>query len=833
MAEQQALTSAAHNTFVPKPLAVILSASGREGVPAGTNFTLSVAVSNKGQKSAVIEVYIEEVSSGVRQWCKKAREQLALGAEQSEEISFQFSVPVNAFPGNYSYTLVVDAPEDYPEETPIRYEQFIQVLPASVDTVASSDPTFVVQPVTNSSEPALIPAGGALALQVWVQNRSDRVDKFRLVCSDLHKSWYKITYPQGFQGMGLVLQGDALNLNPGETGQISLIIHPPETALAGNYVPTVRLYSENNPELMLLDLLYLQVPPRYALETEMRTLISRVSSRAGEYQIRLSNSGNTPRQMNLQIHNQEEDDTCLYTLDSTTALIQPQQTIGVNLLVKPQKAWKRPLIGGAKVVNFTVDLEDTQELPINNKHLPGILIWEPRPWWQFLPIFLLILLGIGGGAYLIWWFFLRVPPSPKIFEVYPEDSNYSAVNNDIIHLGFSVNDPQQLQEIKIVGLSADGKPMTRVESYNFSRGIPASLAAVCVQEKQLLTCRNVRTNARKPGTYVFEITTLPKQIKSAVPHSLKTNPVAIAPIPSPQILAFGSMQPIYKEVSNITSLIKDKNPEKQVKDWEIRLNWAIANPKQLQALQLIAKTIDGLEAKPLVTYDLSQGIPPSLKKFCRQGEPLVCIDIQTGIRKPGDYIFELRAVPKGEVSNQVNIKKSDPVKILPRMPQIIEFTINGKPVTAKHRLAITKGKPVTPLQISWKVDASEGSKVDLLPAPGTVGLQGSLAYTPNPEPGNITLMLQVTSSNGQQVMRSLVLETYDPNAENPAVVAAKAAASAIAEAQKAAEAAKNPAQTPAAAPPAANTEDDSDDDGTESKTPPSLAPVELPPQLEP
>lgn len=50
-----------------KPLAIILSASGKDAVPAGSTFTLSVTVRNKGKQSAVIEVYIEEVSRGLRQ----------------------------------------------------------------------------------------------------------------------------------------------------------------------------------------------------------------------------------------------------------------------------------------------------------------------------------------------------------------------------------------------------------------------------------------------------------------------------------------------------------------------------------------------------------------------------------------------------------------------------------------------------------------------------------------------------------------------------------------------------------------------------------------------
>ncbi len=137
---------------VVKPLAVIISASGKDSVVSGSTFELSVTVCNKGTHSATIEVYIQEDSLGVNRWCKSGQKLLALGSNQSEEIVFEFDIPVDVLPGTYDYTVVVDAPEDYPAETPIQYQQYIQVLPGTSDIVRSSDPTFVIQPVTKSQE---------------------------------------------------------------------------------------------------------------------------------------------------------------------------------------------------------------------------------------------------------------------------------------------------------------------------------------------------------------------------------------------------------------------------------------------------------------------------------------------------------------------------------------------------------------------------------------------------------------------------------------------------------------------------------------------------------
>ena len=265
-----------------------------------------------------------------------------------------------------------------------------------------------------------------------------------------------------------MIRTDSLNLNPGDTGLITLLITPPFDALAGNYLPTLRLFSENHPDLVLLDLIYLQIPAQHFLQAELRTLISRVQSKSGLFQVRLTNSGNTQREVALQVRNLEESDVCNYTLETSQALIPPQTTVNINLKVKPDKWWQRPFIGGGRVINFNIDLADSQELPIPNNNLPGVLVWEARPWWQFLPFLLLVLLGIGATAYLIWWVLFRIPPALKIVEFYPEDNNYEAINGDVVHLAWRINDTDRLQTIKIIGMSAEGKPLTRPEEYDFS-----------------------------------------------------------------------------------------------------------------------------------------------------------------------------------------------------------------------------------------------------------------------------------------------------------------------------------------------------------------------------
>lgn len=97
----------------------------------------------------------------------------------------------------------------------------------------------------------------------------------------------------------------------------------------------------------------------------------------------------------------------------------------------------------------------------------------------------------------------------------------------------------------------------------------------------------------------------------------------------------------------------------------------------------------------------------------------------------------------------------------------------------------------------------------------------------------MTLMLQVTTTTGQQQMRSLILETYDPQAQDPAVTAAAAMEKALINAQKAASGGQNPADTVEQKPQQASKEDEEDiDSDSDVKQPQFLFPFEQPPQFD-
>lgn len=769
-----------------KPLAVILNSSGRDTVTPGSTFELGVTVTNRGNQSAVVHIFIDDLSPVLRQWCQSSQEYLALASDQSGEVVFQFHIPVDVLPGTLHYLLVVDAPGHYPEHPPARYSQELEVLPPSQDVVKASDPTFIIQPLTSSAKPAVLQPGGVLQLQVLVYNRSERVDRFRLTCSDLPETWFTITYPQDTQGYGLVLEADSLGLNPGDQGQILLLITPASMALAGNYVPTLRLYSENNPDLNLLDLVYLQVLPLYLLQPALRPIINRIRGHSGLFEVQLANAGNTERDILLRVNDLEGDESCSYTLEPDYVQILPQETARAKLIVKPMKWWRRPWWGGGRVLNFQVELEDRQLLPLPTDLLQGYVTWVARPWWQLLP---LVLAGLGALAllvWLIWWLFFRPPVFPKILEFYVEDARYAAVNGDVAQVGWQIQQPQRLRSIRITGQTPDGRLISGPLVYDFTKSLPPALQPFCTLEQALLTCRNVRTDATQPGEYVFELTVIPKGVRG-IPDSRQTSRVVIDPVPLPQVLEFKPTQAAYLEdrLNPPNSTTRPTAQTTQTPPSDIRLNWAVTRPEQLQGLQLVGRTPDGAIARPPQRFNFSQGIPKELEGLCTLGNALVCQNVPTGVRRAGDYVFELTAIPKGETANPPEPAKTDPIQILPRPPQILTLRINNQEARPKYLIPIEQGQPPLVLVVSWQVEGGASTKVELLPSPGSVPLQGAVAFPLSQQPDTQTITLQVSNSAGQPVTRSVTIETFDPTPPpDPAAAAAAAAAAATANAQQ-------------------------------------------------
>ena len=750
----------------PAPLAVMLS--GASLVAPGGTVTLSVTVTNKGDTSAVIDVFLEDLPDSLYAGVSSTQERLALGSDQSREAIFTFLVPATAMAGYYTYALVVDAPQSYPSSPPQRFEQRLQVLPAAEDADQTSDPTFFLLPPTRSASPVSLSPGDTLELQVLVHNRAQRVDRFRLHCLDLPSEWLTITYPQGFQAVGLSLTDPHLDLNPNDQGTILVLLTVPPNTLAGSYVGTLQLQSENQPDLVLLELLYLEVRPVYQMNLSFRTLVSQVQHQAGVYRVQASNQGNTPRTLSFQALPLDGGDLCTFTLDPPELHLAPQQTQTAQLTVQPQTRRKRPWVGGGRVINFAVETQDPEGHPLPDIPMQGFLLWESRPWWQVLPLVLLVIGSVVTGLWLLWWLLLRPPVPPQVVRLAPADPQYSEVNDDAVRLDFQISQPRRVQRLELVGQSPEGAITSGPLTYDLSQGLPPDLKPFCTLSRILLTCRAVLTDARQPGQYQFTLTAFPKPGRGRlVPHTLTSALITVDPFPTPEILAFGPSQPVYPEAppppvaqGNGASNLASDNPEASpagantpaTDPYGIRLNWAIAHPQRIAALELVGRDPEGTIVFPAVQIDLRQGLPEALQPFCKMEDLLVCENLQTGVRQAGRYIFELTVIPVDGPADPPITLATAPILIEARPPQILSFLVNGQPMQSKYTITLAPGQPPPPLVVSWQVEANPGTTVALLPVPGNVAPQGSLPIPLSPETSSTVITLQVTNRDGAAIL---------------------------------------------------------------------------------
>ncbi len=307
------------------------------------------------------------------------------------------------------------------------------------------------------------------------------------------------------------------------------MFQPPLGTLAGVYAPTLRLFSSNNPDLALLDIVYLQVPGVYLLDIELVTVVGTIRNEAGIFELRLYNRGNTPRELRLYAREIDGGGVCSYRLIPEELLLLPGESALVELEVQPQKSWRRPFYG--RTINFAVEVEDVQQLPLINDRFQATLVWQSRPWWHFLLVALAVLGLIATLIFLIWWL-LRPKPLPQIVEFVPDSSTYQEANEDVISLSWRIDNPRRIKTLQISGSSPDGLLSSEPIVYDFRNGIPEELVGFCEQAQELV-CQNVPTDARKAGDYVFELTLIPEGRRRGAAETAKTNAVRITGIPVP------------------------------------------------------------------------------------------------------------------------------------------------------------------------------------------------------------------------------------------------------------------------------------------------------------
>lgn len=694
-----------------------LSAEANQ-VMRGSTTKRRIKVKNLGDKKADIDIWIvatDEKSDPLLRWCNFSEQNpLKLEPRESREVILYFDVPHQATPGFYNYEILIQAEFAYPDKTFSRRQQ-LRVSLSDRDAEFGNEPGFLIQPFTSSANPHPLRAGERLELKVKVENRSKRVDRFYLACPELTPDWYTIHYPESsLQIAGLVKETDGLELNPDRTGEIKLILHPPDYTLAGNYFPTIRLISSNKEELVLLDVVYLQVLPNETLNVELYPLTLKVPSQTQECEVRLLNQGNISREIIIFAKDKEEIFT--YTPESPLVQMSPGETISVPLKVKPRKWWRRPLKGKPLEFNFNVEVDNNPKLlqpetakpPALPKQLPqGNLVWEIRPWWQFwLPLILLILLALGllsVGAFLLWQQYLI---KPKIAELKPTQLVYQAANKQQAILNFEIRNwrywqfknwkfksNSKLKNIEIIPKTREG--LGKKIIYN-----QIQLEKLCQNQHNTLICRNISTETTKPGEYTFKMDVFP-QNQNTPSDSSETATIIIEPIPSlpiPKIVEFSPSKKVYQESLNE----------------QVILNWKISHPNQIKSVTLIQQSNNGSPVKTtfnqcppsqLTANNLTAKTTPSnvaQVAAIATSDFIICQGIATNVTKSGNYTFKLEVLSKQDDKTPADTKETDTISILPLPPlpvPKVEGFSTSKPVYEAKEPVVLTWKILNPNQV--------------------------------------------------------------------------------------------------------------------------------------
>ncbi|MDX2228504.1 MAG: hypothetical protein NW220_02620 [Leptolyngbyaceae cyanobacterium bins.349] len=819
-----------------QPLTMIVAAWDGDRVTPGGKHYLGVTITNRGEQDAVVQVRLESTSALLLDWCAQPEQWLALSSHRSGELTFCVEIPGDAVPQWLDYEVVARPQGAYADYFLSPNQRRLQIL-APETTESTQDPTFSLTPFTTPDRPVVVQGGEPLLVELIVENRSERVDRFRVECTGFPADWpVQIEYPREFGGLGLVRQDDSIGINPSDRGRVQVTIQPPALPLAGNYLPTFRLLSENNPTLGVLGLVYLRVVPVYQLQSQLLPPQEQVRDRPVEFNLQFTNLGNTDRQIEIGLTPLKQPGPCEYALPTHTVTLPPQSVARLPLRAMPQRWWLRPWLGGGKVYPFRLDFVDRDRQPITPDTLPGQLTWLPRPWWQLLLVALAGLGLLGTLAFLLWWLFLRPPTPPQLLEFAAEDSKYAELNGDMARVRWQIERPDQIQRLKLVGYSPEGEILSGPLVYEFVNGqLPPALEPFCKQQKTLLTCNQVRTDAFLPGKYIFELT-LTGRGRQAASTSLKSAPVEITAKPVPTVTALVPKSLFYREAAP-----GQPTPAEQaipIADQAgVRLDWAVTMPQDIAALRLTGRDQDGKMIGDR-WYELPAAgqLPEALRPYCSLGPTLICRNVPTGLRAVGEYRFELRAVAiadaaKGNPQADPNVKPitTETIKILPQTPQLLSFQINGREAPAKVLIPLRQGQAPPLVQVSWRVQGGSTTRVALLPSPGHVPLTGRVNFPLSPT-GNTTLTLQVKSATGEPLTRSITLEVFNPNPPDPTAAITQAIKSA---AQQRSAPTASPSPSPSPAPsPGASPPTDAAPFGVPSPTVPNrLSPSEQPPQF--
>ncbi|MEM8614823.1 MAG: hypothetical protein AAGF93_22640, partial [Cyanobacteria bacterium P01_H01_bin.105] len=424
--------------------------------PGGEPIHRIITLHNRGDRAAYLELWVEasdQRSVGIVQWVSfdKSESDLTLAPHQSLDVTLTITAPLQAEAGFYGYDIRMRSSQ-YPGEE-VRRNQQLHILPSDQEARLRSEPHLSITPVTDSEHPHILQSGDSLTLTLTVDNPSRRTDRFFLHCDNLPSDWVTIQYPESDVNIpGVVTFTDGLQLNPRESGQITMTIDPPPYSPAGSYYPTLRLTSRTRAEITLLKVVYftLAADERLSIELMPKTLSIPLGNRY--FEVILHNRGNINRQLVFQ--GWEPDRLLHYRLQPAAVQLAPGVETSLKLFINPRHWWQKIWRLRAQTIEFDLLVEN---LSNNNDYAPslphplpiGAVNLKARRRW----LFWLLLLSTATTAFLgllalAWHMFVWRPSLvPKIANFGTTQESYQEGKPEPIAFNWEITNPKKIQQL--------------------------------------------------------------------------------------------------------------------------------------------------------------------------------------------------------------------------------------------------------------------------------------------------------------------------------------------------------------------------------------------------
>lgn len=474
--------------------------SGIKVVAGGKALTRTITVHNRGERMADVELLVQPTdnrSAPILKWAQfnmpnqsslnESNQPSAIkikGIKPKEigEVQLNFRVPPQARDGFYSYEIRAYS-EQYSSEE-VRRTQQLQVLASSQESTLKNEPQISIEPKTSSDNPCELAVGDILTVEVTIENSSDRTDRFILSCPELDYSWFDIKYPEQQSSMtGVIRKVEGLELNPKDRGKITFDLHPPSHTFAGNYYPTLHVYSDNQRKLISLEIIYLSILIDDNLMIELNPEIRKIPSEEERFNVMLYNLGNINHYVELSINDLDKAFKYKVINDLSDDVTKKVITIfrgekqQLTIIPSPRHVWDRIFRWKERSIVFQVELREPtpsifdstenlkgiselpepkvlqpslakQEANFSQKIPQGKIIWKARRGW----IIIFALAAFVTGIIAIWYFLFWQPifdVQPKILSFEPSEDQFQENQDENIKLDWEIENPEKIHQLVI------------------------------------------------------------------------------------------------------------------------------------------------------------------------------------------------------------------------------------------------------------------------------------------------------------------------------------------------------------------------------------------------